>query len=98
MRVLQTEEPSGMARPLERASALALPGREPALRRLFKVEREERDNGYPKLVSSRCEVRANECGTPRELNASEAHTFFLRKSDLAWWRSADPLPCGASVL
>jgi hypothetical protein len=50
-----------------------------ALRLLLKVEREERHDGYPKLVSFRSQVQANEGCTPRELNAFEAHTSILLK-------------------
>jgi hypothetical protein len=58
-------------------------GERPALRLPFEVEREEWDDGDPELVSLRSEVHADECCTPRELNALEAHTFFLLKFGLA---------------
>jgi hypothetical protein len=57
-------------------------GERSALRLPFEVEREERDDGYPKLVSLGSEVHANECRTPRELDALEAHTSILLKFEV----------------
>ena len=52
---------------------------------LLEVQREERDDGHPQLVAFRSEVQANECCTPRELNALEAHmSFFLKMSASAF--------------
>jgi len=74
-------------------------GEKPALRLPFEVEREERDDGYPKLVSLRSEVHANKCCAPRELDALEAHTSFLLKFGLALAEIGwEPLPSGASLL
>ena len=54
----------------------------------LKVQREERQDGYPKLVPLRGEVQPNEGRTPRELNSFKFHTRCPAKKLPAVWPEA----------
>ena len=53
---------------------------------VFEVQREEGQDGYPKLVSLRGEVQPNEGCAPRELNAFKSHTLALQRNYMPFGR------------